>query len=202
MSYKFNPFLGTLDIAGNMAIGGSILNGTAGSVLFIDPTGKLGQDNANFRYDPSVPVLYVPYLNVNNDIRSNIDGVSNLGTASNRFYNARISNSIGIGSSLDTDAAIKSDRSLIGGLAGPTAVITVLQAGSGDSAYFSGDSVQYRIYSLRNVNGQSIVSTSYIQSSVVSINVNGDSVLVDWNAVPLAIGSIHFLRNYGQEHTQ
>ena len=39
------------------AIGGAILNGTSGSVLFVDSSGNLGQDNANFFWDNTLDSL-------------------------------------------------------------------------------------------------------------------------------------------------
>lgn len=43
---------GTLSAPGaGMSIGGTVTSGTAGSVLFIDPTATLAQDNANFFFD-------------------------------------------------------------------------------------------------------------------------------------------------------
>lgn len=56
MSYTFNPFTGKLDYypaSGGTSIGSAILNGTAGSVLFVNPNAVIAQDNANFNYSTS-----------------------------------------------------------------------------------------------------------------------------------------------------
>lgn len=42
---------------GAMAVGGSVSGGTAKSVLFVDGSGNLAQDNANFNYDSSTQTL-------------------------------------------------------------------------------------------------------------------------------------------------
>jgi len=51
------------------AIGGTITGGTAGSVLFVNPTGIIAQDNANLFYDSSLGNLGIgtntPYLKLN-----------------------------------------------------------------------------------------------------------------------------------------
>lgn len=56
MPYIFNPFTGTLDYyasasGGGMSIGGAVTSGTAGSVLFVDASGNLGQNNSKFFWD-------------------------------------------------------------------------------------------------------------------------------------------------------
>ena len=47
-SYQGNP-------GGGMAIGTAVGGGTAGSVLFVDSSGKLGQDNATFNFNDASP---------------------------------------------------------------------------------------------------------------------------------------------------
>lgn len=46
-------------INGSIAIGGAISGGTTGSVLFINPTNTLAQDNANFFYDDTLNALFL-----------------------------------------------------------------------------------------------------------------------------------------------
>jgi len=67
MSIKFNPLLFSgFDNAGTSGggggsptIGGSVVGGTNKSVLFVNPTGSLNQDNANFSYDNGTTKLSV-----------------------------------------------------------------------------------------------------------------------------------------------
>ncbi len=44
---------------GGMSIGGAVTSGTAGSVLFIDGSGNLGQDNSNFFWDATDKALLI-----------------------------------------------------------------------------------------------------------------------------------------------
>lgn len=53
MSFKLNPFSGSLDLVTESSIGSPIIGGTAGSVLFVDSSGNLAQDNSNFNWDDS-----------------------------------------------------------------------------------------------------------------------------------------------------
>lgn len=52
----------TLDFTSGASIGGTISGGTVGSVLFIDSSGNLSQDNPNFIYSSNT--LKVPILNI------------------------------------------------------------------------------------------------------------------------------------------
>jgi len=52
---------------GSMAIGGAVTSGTAFSVLFIDGSGNLGQDNAHFNYGSSTGSLFI----TNNGVSGN-----------------------------------------------------------------------------------------------------------------------------------
>lgn len=57
MSFKFNPLSGQFDIVGSssgggMAIGDTVSGGTSASVLFVDSSGDLAQDNPYLTYDP------------------------------------------------------------------------------------------------------------------------------------------------------
>ena len=58
MSYKFNQFTSTLDVAG-IGIGGVIAGGTEASVLFLGSGGILAQDNTNFKYTSATGILQV-----------------------------------------------------------------------------------------------------------------------------------------------
>ena len=51
MGYKFNPLSGEFDIVETTDIGSSLPSGTAGSILFIDGSGNLAEDNANLFWD-------------------------------------------------------------------------------------------------------------------------------------------------------
>lgn len=53
MSLKFNPFTSNFDSVSSPGIGKPISGGTSGSVLFVDSSGNLAQDNANFNWDDS-----------------------------------------------------------------------------------------------------------------------------------------------------
>lgn len=55
MSVIINPSSG--GGGGGMAIGGPVVGGTPGSVLFVDGSGNLGQDNANFFWDNTAKAL-------------------------------------------------------------------------------------------------------------------------------------------------
>lgn len=46
-------------ITASVAIGGAVVGGTSKSVLFVDASGNLAQDNANFNYDSTGPLLTV-----------------------------------------------------------------------------------------------------------------------------------------------
>lgn len=56
MPFKFNPFIGTFDIdtdlpSAGFNIGSPVGGGTPGSILFVDPSGNVGQDNANLFFN-------------------------------------------------------------------------------------------------------------------------------------------------------
>lgn len=57
----FDPVLGALRTtdSGGGTIGGLVTGGTPGSVLFVDASGDLGQDNANFFWDDTTKALSV-----------------------------------------------------------------------------------------------------------------------------------------------
>lgn len=60
---------------GGMAIGGAVSGGTSESILFIDGSDDLAQDNANFNYDSSVQAMGIGTANIlwaGNAINSNI----------------------------------------------------------------------------------------------------------------------------------
>jgi hypothetical protein len=62
MGVKFDPLLGALrttdsSSSGGMSIGSTVTSGTAKSVLFIDGSGNLAQDNANLYYDSATKIL-------------------------------------------------------------------------------------------------------------------------------------------------
>lgn len=56
MTFKLNPFTGTLDL---VTVIGSASGGTTGSVVFIDSSGNFAQDNASFFYTDSTNRLRV-----------------------------------------------------------------------------------------------------------------------------------------------
>lgn len=51
MATIFDPILGRLRLKDSPSIGGSVSGGTSGSVLYVDVSGNLAQDNANFFWD-------------------------------------------------------------------------------------------------------------------------------------------------------
>ena len=64
MAYKLNPITGKLDYyeaagGGILEIGGEVVDGTPGSVLFIDADGNLTQDNPNFSWDDTDNILKI-----------------------------------------------------------------------------------------------------------------------------------------------
>lgn len=50
MAFKFNPFTANLDKVSTTDIGSSIPSGTADSILFIDDSGLLAEDNTDLKY--------------------------------------------------------------------------------------------------------------------------------------------------------
>lgn len=83
MGFKFNPLTGRLDLvnpaSGGMSIGGSVTSGTAKSVLFVDGSGNLAQDNSNFTYTSASKTL-----DINGPIRFGT-GAYFIGNTSNGF---------------------------------------------------------------------------------------------------------------------
>ena len=63
MAVEFDPLLGKLRTkdsgGGGMSIGGAVTSGTTGSVLYIDGSGNLGQDNASLFWDETNKKLAV-----------------------------------------------------------------------------------------------------------------------------------------------
>jgi hypothetical protein len=71
---------------GGMAIGGAVISGTPGSVLFIDAGGNLGQDNASFFWDDTNYVLGVGHTGAMNSAY-NLNGVPAIFTIPNASGN-------------------------------------------------------------------------------------------------------------------
>jgi hypothetical protein len=75
--------------AGSMAIGGAVGSGTAKSVLFVDGSGNLGQDNAGFSYDSTTKGLTLKTTATDGSqtslILDSTSGGSNLGSSTIQF---------------------------------------------------------------------------------------------------------------------
>lgn len=57
-----STMIADLTTSGGMAIGGTVTSGTSESVLYVDASNHLAQDNANFHYTPGTTTLFVPTL--------------------------------------------------------------------------------------------------------------------------------------------
>lgn len=72
MIYKLNPLTGNLDLTDPMEIGKEVFGGTPDSVMFIDPSGNLGEDNPAFTYTSVAGLILEPAgdtaLTANKDI--------------------------------------------------------------------------------------------------------------------------------------
>ena len=68
---KMQVYTGTWKNVGNPEIGGEVTSSTGGSVLFVDNSGNLAQDNTNFFWDDALNKLAVLNLDVTNSTSTN-----------------------------------------------------------------------------------------------------------------------------------
>lgn len=83
--------------SGSMAIGGTVTSGSAGSVLFINPSNTLAQDNGNFYYDAAQPALY---LNQQDTTPTNHNAVLDINAGERKYGSYILSSAVDWGDEL------------------------------------------------------------------------------------------------------